>query len=270
MGTKKNLVMLLGIAFVVAIVATGLFYGLVVGKLNATAEARHDVVVVAAKDLRAGTVLAPADVKLVSRTSVDALVDGFGDPAAVAGLVVMQDTASGEPLGRESLVSKQSSHGAAMGVPPGYRAVSIHVTDSTGVVRMLHKGHHVDAQVMYDTNTSTGQATRLRTVLQDLEVLRVESEPESSEGRPVLPVVTLLARPVEADALGLADAAARIRLVLRHPLDRELTEREPMAIAALVKNPPKQAADRQGNAMQSRSGPAGDEPVQSAAVREVH
>ena len=154
-----------------------------------------------------------------------------------------------------------------MGVPPGYRAVSIHVADSTGVVRMLHKGHRVDAQVMYDQNSTTGQATRLRTVLQDLEVLRVESEPESSEGRPVLPVVTLLARPVEADALGLADTAARIRLLLRHPLDRELTKRESMAIAGLVKNPPNQAEDRQATAIQSQSKPTGTAPVESAAIR---
>ena len=49
MATKKNLITLLGIAFVVAIIATGLFYGLVAGKLSENAAVSQSSIVVAAQ-----------------------------------------------------------------------------------------------------------------------------------------------------------------------------------------------------------------------------
>jgi len=238
MTNKKNLITLLGIAFVVAIIATGLFYGLVVNKLDNAAKVQ-DSVVVAARELKPGDVLAPGDVKLVPRTTVDALAGGFNSTAQMAGLVVMVSVGAGTPLERNMLASKDSRRGAALGIPPGLRAVSVHVADSTGVVHMLQPGHRVDVQVV--TNGKSRGTKTLRTVLQDLEVLRVEEKPEASEGRPMLPVVTLLATPAAADALGVADAAARIRLVLRHPLDDRITKRASVALAAVLKNPPKPA-----------------------------
>ena len=36
-----------------------------------------------------------------------------------------------------------------------------------------------------------------------------------------LPILTLLAKPAEADTLSVADAGAKIRLLLRNPRDRE-------------------------------------------------
>jgi pilus assembly protein CpaB len=238
MTSKKNLITLLGIAFVVAIIATGLFYGLVVNKLNDNAAASRDTVVVAAKNLEPGHELTPADVKAVPRASVDALVSGFETPERVSGLVVMVPIAAGGGIDKTMVASATSSLGGALGVPAGMRAVSIHVADSTGVVQLLQTGHRVDAQLV--THGGRNDVVSVRTVLQNLEVLRVEEEGEATEGRPMLPVVTLLATPEEADVLAVADAAARLRLLLRHPLDPELTDRSSVALAGVLRNPPKQ------------------------------
>ncbi len=238
MTTKKNLITLLGIAFVVAIIATGLFYGLVVNKLNDNALANRDTVVVAAKNLEPGHVLTPADVNTAPRASVDALVSGFDIPERVSGLVVMVPIAAGGGIDKTMVASATSSLGGALGVPAGMRAVSIHVADSTGVIQLLRTGHRVDAQVV--TRSGRNDVVSLRTVLQNLEVLRVEEKVTASEGRPALPVVTLLATPEEADVLAVADAAARLRLLLRHPLDPELTDRSSVALAGVLRNPPKQ------------------------------
>ena len=52
---KRKLVPLLGIAFVVAIVATGVFYGLFVGELkSATTLMSNQTILVAARDLPRG------------------------------------------------------------------------------------------------------------------------------------------------------------------------------------------------------------------------
>lgn len=253
MAMKKNLMTLLGIAFVVAIIATGLFYGLVVGKLDKAVKQTSDSVVVAAHKLKPGTVLASSDMKLAPKSGVDALGKGFSSPDQVAGLVVVTPVKAGEPLEGSELASKNSSRGAALGIPTGFRAVSIHVTDSTGVVRMLRPGLRVDVQLVYTRGGRPGASTTLRTVLQDLQVLRVEPESEATPGRPPLPVVTLLARPAEADALGIADAAARIRLLLRHPLDNVLTKRPSVVLAQVLRNPPKQSVAPSGLSASGRS-----------------
>ena len=241
MASKKNLVTLLGIALVVAIIATGLFYGLVVGKLNSAAVTEQLNVVVAARDLEPGTVLRMEDLDLAPRNKVDSLVEGFSSLEEVTGLVVVAPIYADEPLVRESLAGKDSPRGGALGIPPGLRAVSIHVTDSAGVVRLLRAGHRVDAQIVQSAGVSRGGGPAVRTVLQDLEVLQVEPEPEATPGRPPLPVVTLVATPAEADALAVADTAARIRLLLRHPLDTELTQRRPVDLGGVFTDPPVQS-----------------------------
>src|SRR5258707_12531530 len=61
---KRNIVPLLGIAFVVAIVSTGVFYGLFAGKLkSSSSEITGQSIVVAAHDLQRGTVVSAGDLR---------------------------------------------------------------------------------------------------------------------------------------------------------------------------------------------------------------
>ncbi len=254
MADKKNLLMLLGVAFAVAILATGLFYGLVATQFSKAMVARSEVVVVAKRDLAPGEVVSAEDIGTTPRSEADPLVEGFRDPKDVIGLVVVTPVAQGEVLERRKLASKESAHGAALGIPAGLRAVSVHAADSTGVVKLLQPGHRVDVQIV---SRARNRQVKLRTVLQDLEVLRVEPEPEASEGRPVLPVVTLLASPEEADVLAVADAAARVRLLLRHPLDDEITDRGEVQLTSVFRRPPPPRVREQARRGAGRTGAAG-------------
>lgn len=173
MGTRRELFTLLGVAAAVAVISTGLFYGLVVNKLEEGAQ--------------------------------------NSKPKTAAG----RDSPDG------------------LGIPNGMRAVSVHVMDAGGIVRLLRPGHRVDVQMVYSADGTPG-GTGLRTVAQNLEVYRMEQGGEVARDRQSAPVVTLLARPAEADILGLADSAARIRLLLRRPGDREVTERNGVGLPALA------------------------------------
>jgi len=265
MADKKNLLMLLGVAFAVAILATALFYGLVANQFSKAMEVRSETIVVAARDLGPGEVIGEQDVGTVPRHEADPLVEGFRNAADVVGLVVVTPIAQGEVLERRKVASKESAHGAALGIPAGLRAVSVHVADSTGVVELLQPGHRVDVQIVSEVPARgrSRRQVRLRTVLQDLEVLRVEPEPEASEGRPVLPVVTLLATPEEADVLAVADAAARVRLLLRHPLDDEITERGEVQLTSVFRRPPAPRGREQARG--SAGGKAASGEVMTAA-----
>ena len=233
---KKNLVPLLGVAFVVATVATGVFYGLFAGKLRSASPARS--IVTAARNLERGTVLKPSDVKISAWGGAEMLKGQVTDLEKVTGLTVLESIQENEPVTESRLASRESGAGAALGIPAGMRAVSIHVADATGVAGLLRAGHKVDVQVLSGRGGRNEGAEQLRTILQDAEVFAVSRQPEATPGRAWPAVITLLAGPVEADMLGLADAGASIRLVLRNPLDDGKPPRQRLALAGLFRDTP--------------------------------
>jgi Flp pilus assembly protein CpaB len=120
------------------------------------------------------------------------------------------------------------------------RAVSIHVTDSTGVISLLHAGQKVDVQVVVGRGNS--DATVVRTALEDLQILSVTPQTEQSSQGVTLPVVTLLADPHQADVLAAADSGARVRLTLRNPLDDQKTGNNSLSLGAVMRATSKTAA----------------------------
>jgi pilus assembly protein CpaB len=225
---KNNMMTLLGIALVVAIVSTGIFYGLFVNKLSSNAGSGKTLVV-AAKTLKAGTVLTAADVKLIPWPA-DQLPKGtYGTADEVAGKTLFDGVNEDEPVLEARLAS--TSHIGSAGIPAGMRAVSVHVSDSTGVMALLRAGHRVDVQVVRKTSSNS---TQIRTALSNVQVLSVLPQPEQSSQGHNLPVVTLLADPSAADVLAAADSGARIRLSLRNPLDDNSKARSALSLDTVM------------------------------------
>jgi pilus assembly protein CpaB len=231
---KKNILQLLGIAFVVAIAATGILYGLLAGKLKSIGSvASAQKVLVAARDLVPGTVITAKDVRLAPWANSEVPKGGFRDTEKAVGLTVFASILTGEPVTEARAASAGNGTGAALGIPAGMRAVSIHVSEASGVAAMLQPGHRVDVQVV--SSKSAGNSdTMLRTFLQDVPVLSTNKGdgPQRSA-----PVITLLATPNDADLLALADAAASIRLVLRNPADRDRASMSTLQIPTLFPRP---------------------------------
>jgi pilus assembly protein CpaB len=226
---KRNIVPLLGIAFVVAIISTGIFYGLFAGRLRSSAgELPVQSVVVAARALTPGTVLQASDLR-VSEVK-GAWQGGFTKPEDLAGVTVLRAVQQNEPILEDRVASRDAKSGqGAGGVPSGMRAVSIRVAESSGVVGLLRPGTKVDIQAVSHRETSTD----LRTILQNVEVLAVSTQPEAVPGNQMMPVVTVLTRAQDADLIALADSGARIRLALRNPLDDGTAPRRAMGISSV-------------------------------------
>lgn len=227
---KNNMLKLLGIAFVVAIVSTGIFYGLFVNKLSSSTGSGKTVVV-AAHPLKSGALIAAADVKTIQWPGPQTPKGTFEKPDDVIGKTVF------DAIGEEELVSDihlaSARSGGGSGVPEGMRAVTIHVTDSSGVVAMLRTGQKVDVQVVLG---KTGAETTVRTALEDLQVLAVNGTGEGTSQGTILPSVTLLAGPAQADVLAAADSGARVRLTLRNPLDDQTRTNAPVSLGAVVRS----------------------------------
>jgi pilus assembly protein CpaB len=229
--TKNHFLKLLGIALVVAIVATGIVYGLFVGKMSSSTGSGKTVVV-AARALKVGTQLQTADVKTIPWPAPDLPQGFYGAVDQVVGTTVFDPIGEGEPVMASRIASKLSGGGA--GVPTGMRAVSIHVTDSSGVLALLRSGQKVDAQVVVHWKEGP-DGTEVRTALEDLMVLSIQAQNEMSSQGATLPVVTLLAKPAEADVLAAADSGARVRLILRNPLDDATRSRPPLSLNAVMR-----------------------------------
>jgi len=226
---KNNMGKLLGVALVVAIMCTGLFYMMFAMKANSQTGIQ---MVVAAKALKAGTVLKAEDLKTINWPIQQLPPGAHRNPQEVIGNTVFDPMAAEEPVLNTRLATSDSAGGS--GVPVGMRAVSVHLTDSTGVLALLHSGQKVDVQVVVGRGTKPDEVA-VRTALENLTVLSVTSLPEQSSQGHNLPVVTLLAKPSEVDVLAAADSGGRVRLSLRNPLDTVTHKRGSLSLGSVIR-----------------------------------
>jgi Flp pilus assembly protein CpaB len=228
---KRNMVPLLGIAFVVAIISTGIFYGLFAGKLHSSSDIPGHSVVVAARDLERGTVIQASDVRISEAPGV--LTGTFSKLDDAVGATLLAPLKTNEPLLAERVASRSPAAGGSTNgmVPSGMRAVSIRVSESDGLLSLLRPGARVDLQAVSDRDTNR---IELRNVLQNVEVLAVT--PEEPNNRTPGAVVTVLTHAQDADVVALADAGGKMRVTLRNPFDAGTTTQRAMALASVFSN----------------------------------
>jgi Flp pilus assembly protein CpaB len=250
---KRNMVPLLGIAFVVAIISTGVFYGLFAGKLRSSSELPGHAIVVAARDLDRGTVIQRSDLRV---SEVQGLLEGaFSKPEEAAGATLFTALKANEPLLEERVAGRAAETSGAGGlVPTGMRAVSIRVFQSESLLSFLRPGSRVDLQAVSERNN----IVELRTVLENVKVLGVTT-PDTNANRSAGAIVTVLTRAQDADLVALSDAGSKIRVALRNPLDEETMPRHSMALASVFSGSGKFGA---GTPQPTGSGDTWDHPIQ--------
>jgi len=181
--------------------------------------------VVAARDLAAGTLIQDADLKLAT---------WFGSPPTGAILkrddlrnrAVVSSIYEGELVTEARLAPKGSGGGLAATIPPGMRACAVKVNEVVGVAGFVVPGMRVDVLI---TGLPPGgnalDGPKVRTLLQNIQVLSAgENFQRDREGKPEqAQVVNLLVTPVEAEILSLASNETHIQLVLRNPMDTQVS-----------------------------------------------
>ena len=225
---KRNLFPLLGIAVVVAIAATGVFYGLFVGKISGAAPAAGSNsagVVVVSHAVDRGNVLTATDVRLVP-ASQPRPEGAFGSVEEVLGRTVTKAMAADETVTAGVLAGAKV--GAGLTIPKGMRAISIRVGDSTGLVPYLRAGNHIDVQSI---QVLGGGESIVRTMLSNVEVLNVHADlsPQPSPAS----VVNLLVPARDVERVALADSSTKMRIVLRNAEDEELVPVSPAKVAPM-------------------------------------
>jgi pilus assembly protein CpaB len=241
---NKRFLGVLIFAFVVASGASLLLYRLLANRPQAAAKevAATARIVLATRDLEPGAVLKDQDIQLAD-WSGPIPTGASTRPQDLVGRGVMAPIVAKEPILESRLAAKGAGGGLASMIPPGMRAVAIHVSDVSSVAGFVVPGMRVDVLISGNApGVDSHLGTVTRTLLQNMEVLSAGQDfRKDAEGKPIsVPVINLLATPEQAEQLSLAASATNIQLVLRNPLDHNTAKTPGTALGRLFmggKNP---------------------------------
>jgi pilus assembly protein CpaB len=202
------------------------------------AAAPAQTVVVANRDLPAGSIVRREDVKTVGWPG-SAVPAGFATQAGdVVGRGVITEVRENEPLLEWKLAQREGGGGLTITIPEGMRAVSVRVDEVVGVAGFVLPGTRVDVLVTVMPGTDRRETTT-RIILQNVRALAADQRYQQDlDGDPrYVTVVTLLVTPEQAEELTLAATEGRIQLALRNTLDTGETTTAGRRITSLVATP---------------------------------
>lgn len=160
-------------------------------------------------------------------------LDGTTDRNKLIGTVVRYPITAGQPLTQGALVAPGDRGFLAAALGPGMRAVTIPVSDMSGVAGFIFPGDHVDmmlTQTVKRSNGASGDALPLNateTVLRNLRVLATDQTTEtevSPGGKSVVKIahdVTLEVTPRVAEKIEVAQTLGSLSLALRALADSQ-------------------------------------------------
>jgi len=218
-------------ALILSVCASYLVYRAVGERVTTGKPQPTSTLVVASRDLVVGTLVRDADLKMAAWLGPlpkGAILkrDGLLNRGVVS--AIYED----EPVTDNRLASKGSGGGLAATIPPGMRACAVKVNEVVGVAGFVVPGMRVDVLI---TGLPPGgnalDGAKVRTLLQNIQVLSAGTNfQKDQEGKPEqAQVVNLLVTPAQAEILSLASNETHIQLVLRNPMDTEIS-RPPGAI----------------------------------------
>ncbi len=195
-------------------------------------------VIVAANDLQVGAKIEEKDIKFVHFPTADLPSGVFHIPGKVIGRGVVAPISRGEFILTNKLAGENAGAGLPSLIPPGMRAVSVRVNDTTSVSGFVLPGTHVDVLLTGSPQGSSEPQTT--TVLENVAVIATGQRLErNSAGEPQnTPVITLLVSPDDAQKLTLASNQGHIQLALRNTLDTRQQDLSAARSASLYKTAP--------------------------------
>ena len=176
-------------------------------------------IVVAARDLMPGSTIDAASVKLAPWPRDELPPGALTDPKQAQGQIVKQQVTQSQPIVPAMLLEKGKTGGVLLFlIPNGMRAMSIPVTLVSDMAGVILPHTRVDVLV---TSAEAGgeQGERTRIVLQNVEVLAVQTILEGANEPQRADVVTLLVTPSDAERLAAAIRLGTLQLAMRSYAD---------------------------------------------------
>jgi len=226
---NRRLITILLTAFVIACICTYFVAKVVSGMATASKKPNTTTVVSASSDLKLGTLIAKGDlstIEIAGSVPKGAILK----PEDAIGRGVVSDIYQGEPILDNRLAPVGSGGGLAATIPPGMRACAVKVDDVVGVSGFATPGMRVDVLISGnppgEQNAAATTGPKVKTLLQNIQVLSAGTDiQKDAQGKPKpVQVVNLMVTPDQAEILSLATSEEKIQLVLRNPLDTQISE----------------------------------------------
>ena len=178
----------------------GLLTALLLAAVLWPKETPKRTVVVATRDLGAGTALAASDLGTAVVDAAQAPADGVADPARLIGQTLAVVRFQGEPVTPRHL-------GPAVTLAPDERGIAVSVKADTGLAGLLRPGMHVGVVATLAENADTGRMVYAKTMLEGLRVLYVSPDFQARPYAPATAAATV-SKSAGKGALGLDAAPA--------------------------------------------------------------
>lgn len=222
---KLRPVVVLGVAAIIALIATSIIYTSIkksaTGGKEAVIETRP--IGVAIVDLNWGTVITKEMVKMEPFLKKSLPSGSFSDLSNLIGRVIISPIKALEPILESRLAPTTiTTGGVAAVISPKMRAIAVRVDKHIGVPGFIRPGNRVD--VLVTLSASKNYAPVTKTVLENALVRTVgpEIEKRGKEERPSeVDVITLEVTPGDAEKLALASSEGKLQLTLRGFYDTE-------------------------------------------------
>jgi len=236
-NTRMSLV--LGIAVVVAGLASFGVYLAVVRRPAVRVEVPSAMVVVAARPLDLGASLSNGDVRLVAWPARNPVGESFAKIDDVVNRGLIAPIGENEPITESKLAPLGAGAGLPPAIRPGMRAMSVKVNEVIGVAGFVVPGTKVDVLVTIRQD----RVNSTLTVVSNITVLtagsRYDQAEAKKEGKAInSSVVTLMVTPSDAERIALAQTEGQLMLALRNPLDMDTSRPELIRTAELMGTPP--------------------------------
>jgi pilus assembly protein CpaB len=169
-------------------------------------------------------------------------ISGEADMSKLLGTVVRFPVTAGQPLTQGALVAPGDRGFLAAALGPGMRAITIPVSDTTGVGGFVFPGDRVDLVLTQSVPTAGDRELKAsETILRNLRVLATDqaTATETVDGKSVVKAsrtVTLEVTPRIAEKISVASTVGALSLILR-PLADNQTEFERVLASGEIKVP---------------------------------
>lgn len=213
---RNRILILFGVAWLSAALLTWFLYS----KTSGPRQEQRTIIYATTRDLMTGSIIKKADLKKVQVLQKDLPKGSIIAEKDAIGRVALFPVAANAPLIATGLSTQAGAEGIPATIEPGYRAVSVTITDVSGVAGLVQPGSHVD--VLF-TRPGTMSEAITSTILQNARVLAVGRQIQAGQvadpKAAKMPVATLVVTPEDAQKLELAKNQGKISLSLRNPLD---------------------------------------------------
>lgn len=207
--------------FGVSWVSAALLFWFVYKTTQAPKEEKRVRILALTRDMPLGAMIRKTDLKPVLVSQRDVPKGAVFQEIHALNRVLLFPAGANEPLTLAKLSSPSTVEGITSTIDPGYRAMAVQITDTSGVAGLIQPNSRVD--VLFTRPGSMAEAIT-STILQNVKVLsigRITQVGQTVDPKaPKMPVATLVVTPEEAQKLELAKNQGKISLALRNPLDQ--------------------------------------------------